>query len=358
MKKNRLFIYLMAIAALFFTSCEKDPIEKPDVPEETSALLILSEGSFNSNNSTLANYNLETGALDRDYFNTVNQRGLGDTANDMLLYGSKVYIVVSGSNIVEVMNAKTGKSLKTITIQGTPRNAAAYNGKVYVTSFDDKVTRIDTLSLVAEASTTVGRDPEGICVANNKIYVANSGGLDYATGNFDSTVSVIDVNSFKEEKKIEVGKNPYQVFADSQGDIYVSTRTIYHGWTPIASSTLKKISGLTYEVETISGMEPSRFTIVDDKAYIIIDDYVNAKVAEFDCLKEKVVVENLIPADMGIATPYCISVDKFSGDVFLTLTNSDYSSTPGNMYCLDKDGKFKYKLTGVGVNPTVVIFVI
>ncbi len=355
MKKNRLFIYLMALAALFFTSCEKDPIEKPDVPEETSALLILSEGSFNSNNSTLANYNLETGALDRDYFNTVNQRGLGDTGNDMLLYGSKVYIVVSGSNIVEVINAKTGKSLKTITIQGTPRNAAAYNGKVYVTSFDDKVTRIDTLSLIAEASITVGRDPEGICVANNKIYVANSGGLDYATGNFDSTVSVIDVNSFKEEKKIEVGKNPYQVFADSQGDIYVSTRAIYDGWTQIASSTLKKISGLTYEVETISGMDPSKFTIVNDKAYIVINDYTKAIVSVYDCVNEKVLVENLVPANLEMGTPYYVSVDNASGDLFIT-DPLDYK-IPGNVHCLDKDGNLKYSLKGVGVNPTVVIFV-
>jgi hypothetical protein len=61
-----------------------------------------------------------------------------------------------------------------------------------------------------------------------KIYVANSGGLDFQDANYDHTVSVIDLNSFEEIEQIEVGLNPYQVFADSQGDVYVKrSRKLY-----------------------------------------------------------------------------------------------------------------------------------
>ncbi len=72
------------------------------------------------------------------------------------------------------MKTSTGESKQ-------PRYAAAYGGKVYVTSYDDTVTRIDTATLAIDGSVKVGRDPDGICINNNKIYVANSGGLDFAT---------------------------------------------------------------------------------------------------------------------------------------------------------------------------------
>lgn len=354
MKKNRLFIYLMAVAAIFFTSCEKDPIEKPDVPEETSALLILSEGSFNSNNSTLANYNLETGALDRDYFNTVNQRGLGDTGNDMLLYGSKVYIVVNVSSTLEIINAKTGKSLRQISMKNggiakQPRRIVGHNGKVYVTSYDDTVVRIDTITYEIESTVSVGMDPEGLCVANNKLYVANSGGL----SGFDNKISVVNLDSFKEEFKIEVVVNPMNIGSDSEGDVYVGSIGNYADVMP----SFQRINAISGAVEKISGVPlPSRFVISDDKAYIINGSWGNPyKLMVYDCKTEKVIADNFITDGTNIDKYiYSVSVDKTSGDVFLTET--DYI-VPGNMYCFDKDGKLKYKLTGVGMNPTVVTFV-
>lgn len=35
---------------------------------------------------------------------------------------------------------------------------------VYVTSYDDTVTRIDTATLAIDGSVEVGRDPDGICI--------------------------------------------------------------------------------------------------------------------------------------------------------------------------------------------------
>ncbi len=361
MKKNLLFILLFA--ATLFTACEPESIiDETELPaKEAKRLIILSEGAFNANNSSLAMYDFSTQKLDNKFFQTANNRGLGDTANDMVKYGSKIYIVVNVSSIVEVVDARTGKSLKQIPMKTTdnkakqPRYAAAYGGKVYVTSFDDTVTRIDTTLLTIDGSVQVGRDPEGICIKNNKIYVANSGGLDFATGNFDSTVSVIDLNTFKEEKKIEVGKNPYQVFADSQGDVYVSTRSIYEGWNEIEKASLKKISSSTGKVETIAAISPNKFTIVNDKAYVLANNFTKAIVTVYDCLNEKVITDNLLPADVAIAIPYSITVDAFNEDIYLTDAVS-YDGTFGNVVCFDKTGKLKFMIKGVGANPNNVAF--
>ena len=358
MKKN--FLLLFALVALFFASCSDsdNPIDKDKTKNEIeNSLLILSQGSFNGNNSSLALYNFDNDELDDDFFNTTNERGLGDTGNDMIRHGDKIYIVVNASSTVEVISALNGKSLKQINfkndagIASQPRFAVAHADKVYVTSFDNTVSRIDTTSLSVDAIIEVGRNPEGIVATNNKLYVANSGGLDF--GNPDNTVSVIDIATFKEEKKIEVDENPFLIYADSQGDIYVTTRDVYDAdFNWVAGSSLQRIKANSHEVETIEGINPSgEFTIVNDKAYIVINDYVDTQVAVYDCISEKLITENFITDGTSFGAPFSVSVDTASGDLFLTET--DYT-TPGNVYCFGKDGKQKYKLEAVGISPYVV----
>lgn len=358
MKKKNVFI-LVLLAALFAACSDSDdlidPTELP--PSETQKILVLCEGNMDRNNSTLAFYDLKSKTMKLDYFYTVNKRGLGDTANDMIKYGSKIYIIVNVSSTIEVIDAATGKSLKQIEMKTAdnkpkqPRYAAAYGGKVYVTSFDDTVTRIDTVSLKIDGSVKVGRDPEGICIStkNRKIYVANSGGLDFPA--YDKTVSVIDLNSFEEIKQIEVGLNPYQVFADSQGDVYVNVRGNYGDIAP----SFKKIkpSKDSYEVSTLTGVSVSEFTIVNDKAYILYNESgKESKVKVFDCKTEEVVTENFVTDGTSILNGYKITADAYSGDVYVT--TSDYT-TSGNVLCFDNKGKCKFTLSSVGIGPNKVI---
>lgn len=348
------------LAALFITACSDDdnPIDNENPSEE--GILILTEGAMGQNNSTLARYDLIEKKLDKDYFYSVNKRGLGDTGNDMLLYGSKIYIVVNGSSTIEVMEAATGKSIRQIpmkTKDGSgkqPRRIASHDGKVYVTSFDDTVTRIDTTSLAinVDGSVAVGFDPEGIVIKNNKIYVANSGGLSFQSDEYDygTTVSVIDVEEFKVEKTIEVGKNPVNLGADSQGDIYVSLIGVYGEEAP----SFKRIDRETGEVVTIAEVtSPDRFVISNNKAYIISGEYgAPYKVLVYDCIEEKLISDNFIRDNTEISNAiYNIAVN---GSDELFIMESDYV-TPGTVYCFNRDGKLQYKIPAVGINPTAVI---
>jgi len=72
---------------------------------ETAGMYILCEGLFNMNNSTLSYYDFNksemlsfqdsdkkgTDKTSYDYFKMANGRKLGDTANDLQRYGSKLY---------------------------------------------------------------------------------------------------------------------------------------------------------------------------------------------------------------------------------------------------------------------------
>lgn len=355
---KKLLLFILPFAAAFFTACTPESIiDETELPaKEAKRILILSEGFLGDNGASLSHYDFENQALTKYYFIAVNQRRLGDTANDAIRYGAKIYIVVNSSSTVEVMDASTGKSLKQIPMKTAgnpakqPRYAAAYGGKVYVTSHDDTVTRIDTTTLSIDGSVQVGPDPEGICIANNNIYVANSGGMNFP--NFDNTVSVIDLKSFTETKKIEVGLNPKRVCADKEGDVYVYS-VGNHTTVP---ATFQKITpkGEVAAFDEVTNIMD--FTLSSDKAFIYYKDYATSEtvVSVFDCLSDKLLTGKLI-ADKSIAIPYSITVDPFNGDIYLT-DAVEYVKIWGNVYCYDKTGKRKFTLENLGYLPNKVLF--
>ena len=210
LKTSRLPLYaLLAASLILFTACPGPEPPEPPVPVDTHAdgLYILNEGTFQHNNSTITYYNFETGAITEDIFLEANHRGLGDTGNDLQRYGSKLYAVVNNSNRLEVMNFEDAKSIKSINLDGKqPRYICFYGSKAYVSCFDGDVVRIDTATLEVDGTVRCGRNPEGICVCNHKLYVANSGGLD--NPNYDNTVSVIDPTTFTVTNTVTVGINP------------------------------------------------------------------------------------------------------------------------------------------------------
>lgn len=74
--------------------------------------LILNEGSWGGNNSEISLYNTATGSISNNHFSNNNGRGLGNVAQDAIIYGSKLYIAVSFSNTIEAMKLKDGSSTR------------------------------------------------------------------------------------------------------------------------------------------------------------------------------------------------------------------------------------------------------
>lgn len=360
---NRKFYMLLCVTTsiVIFSSCDdmEDKLREPDTlpVAEPTKLFVLSEGLFNMNNSTLAMYNLLTGETNTDYFLSVNHRGLGDTANDMGLYGSKLYVVVNVSSQIEILDANTGQSLKQIPmfnekgIARLPRYIDFHGGKAYVCSFDGSVVKIDTTSMEIENQVMCGKNPDGICITNDKIYISNSGGLNYP--DYDNTISVVDITNFTEIKKITVGVNPYQLHADSQGDVYVITRGSYG----IEPYRFQKISSVTDEVtRNFDDLPALNFTIHNDTAYIYNYDYGTQEswIKVFDCRQEKIISENFISDGTVLNTPFGIEVNPSNGDVYVMDAGSFIAW--GDVLCFDRLGKLKFRLKEIGLNPNKLIF--
>ena len=80
----------------------------------TDKCYVLNSGDWKSANSSLTMYDVATGVAEQGYFESQNNRRLGNTANDIVVYGSKMYIAVSGESTIEVasLDAKTIKQIE------------------------------------------------------------------------------------------------------------------------------------------------------------------------------------------------------------------------------------------------------
>ena len=349
-------------------ACDPEPVllEPSQViaDGDHTGIFVLSEGLFNQNNSTLSWIDFSTGLPDSwnastgisfDTFEKVNGRRLGDTANDMILHGNKIYIAVSESSTIEILDASTCRSIGQIKIQrngvpSEPRRLAAHGRYVYACCFDGTLQRIDTLLLKTVETIRVGRNPDGICYVDGKLYVSNSGGLDF--DNPDSTVSVIDLDSFAEIKRINVRSNPGSIYADATG-VYVVSRGIFDYGTMDYDSRLHRIDTQTNEVTDTYDIPILNMDIVDGKAWFY--GYgAGGTIQILDLATGTIIDSDFITDGTRVECPYSIKVEPVTRKVYVC-DAKDYV-TPGSLFCFSPDGHMLYRVPGIGINPNTVAF--
>jgi Uncharacterized conserved protein len=351
MQQIKLFFLFLAVAgSCVLTSCTKDET----TVVTNGSVYVLNQGTMNYNNSTVTSYDIDKATSTIDWYKAQNGVGLGDTGNDMAVYGGKIYIVVNVSSVVTVTDLN-GKLLKTISFQNgssarQPRCVAFNKNKAYVCSFDGSVARIDTTSLSIEAYATAGENPDGICVANNNLYVSNSGGMNYMTGNFATTVSVINISSFTETQKITVNMNPFTIHTGDDGNVYV----LSHGNYKTIGSEIQMINPQTNTVaKTYANSSAVDFALKGSKIYFCNYGSSDSAVKVMDVSTGA--ITNFIADGTTITTVSGIAVNQANGDVYVASSATDYVSN-GTVYCFDSAGKKKFMFTS-GVNPWKIVFV-
>jgi hypothetical protein len=361
MTTKRLFDYLFAtLGILALNSCEKDD-KVQETPEVSTGVYVLNQGKQNSNNASLSYYDFQNKTATTDIFASQNKRGLGDIGQDIIKYGSKIYIALTGSSIVEVINAKTGVSIKSISMVDangnatTPQTLTSANGKVFVVLYSGSVARLDTTSLSVDKTLAVGANPDKSIIVNNKLYVANTGGV--ATVK-DSTVSVIQLPDFTETTRIKVNLNPAGgIGADSDGNVYIQS---YGNYSNIPGK-FQRIEAGTNKVTDIN-LSMQGFTIAGNYAYYFnyetdpvtwLAKDGSATVGVYDLKNQKTTNTNIINSSSVQKTPYGIGINPLNGDVYVGTT--DYVNS-GKAYCFGSDGTLKYSFS-TGVNPYKFLFI-
>lgn len=323
-------------------------------PQYTSVqgFYLLNEGNKDSNKATLDYYNFRTGRYTRNIFGFANPnvpKEMGDVGNDLGIYGSKLYAVINCSNKIDVMDKNTVKLIGQIDIPNC-RFIKFYEGYAYVTSYAGPVVinpnyeqigyvaKVDTTTLKVVDKCFVGFQPDELDIINGKIYVANSGG--YMVPNYENTVSVIDIDTFTEEKRIEIDINLQCCRADKHGNLWISSRGDYYEnhsrlfvYDTRHERLLKtfdtSVSSMWLDGDSlyVIGVQFSYVTMQNEVSYALINTSTLEKVSN-----------NFITdgTDKEITMPYSVAVNPITKEIYVT-DAKDYVS-PGRLYCFSPEG--------------------
>lgn len=337
--KSIKLVFILALSILLLANgCKKSESITSEIPT-LKGVYVLNEGNFGRNNSTLSYFVPDSDRVYEDVFSLVNGRELGDTGNDIVISGNRAFVVVNNSDKIEVIEAKTHKSLGTILVPGaSPYKIALLGGKGYVTNlYRNAVTVIDAIANSVLIDTIkVGSNPTGIFAFNNKIYVANSG------FGYSRTVSVIDAGTNKVIKTINVGDGPDAFAIDQIGLLWVLCYGSYGDWQDPNDDTDGKLFAIDLNTDVavdsiVVGGHPSRLVIYGDFAYTIKEGNIvriNLKTKN---------IEQFIQGNF-----YSLALDPVNKLLYCA-DAKDYVQK-GEVYIYDLSGKFIKKFQ-VGVIP-------
>jgi DNA-binding beta-propeller fold protein YncE len=374
-QRKTYFPFLLACTfVLLLGSCRQDIVIWPseqdwvgEVMDDTPirGFYLLNEGTYPTNNSSLDFYDYTSATYTHNIYSATNPSavmGLGDIGNSLKIHGSRLWAVINGSNKVEVMEATSARRIGQVDI-ANPRHICFHQGYAYVTSFAGPmvsellyeqlglVVKIDTATLEKVDTCIVGYQPEGLDIVGDKIYVANSGG--YLYPNYDNTISVISLESFREEKRISVAPNLKQVIADASGKLWVSSLGNYFD----QSSSLFCIS----EVDETPIVQPVLLnpgqslpvfdmTLVGDSLYVLSNDFsyvteahphtyaiVNTRTASV--ASSHFIVDG---THQDIIAPYAVAVHPTTRDIIIADARNYMG--PGTLFYYSPEGILKWKV--------------
>ncbi len=371
--KNLLFkSALLALLSIVFVSCsddEKDPNYWTPPLSTTKGAFILNNGNWGQDDASIAYYDKETGECSAaNVFESMNGgKILGDLGQAMLIIDNKMYIAVSGSGIIYVTDLNCTVKKEIVSMNGNeprePRAFAAYGNYVYVTYYDGYLARINRRTLeLGKKLIEVGPNPEELKIANGKIYVACSGGM---LPEYNNTVAVVDIASFKKTKDIEVVLNPAKIEADRAGNIYVISNGNY-GFVPTQPFIDNQLSVIDSRADTVSttlgNASYMRISPDGDKLYVINSTYSSSKFESriYDCVNKEFIADSFVNDDVqfkGMVT--ALNIDPENEDIYISSSMYGFAENVVDIIIGEGEdkGKLKNRFETGGANPWGVYFV-
>lgn len=355
--KKYFSLMLIAASALGLVGCsnnDEPDTPNPDVPAKAEGAFILNQGNYGKQiegSLTLIDYASSTAS--QQLFQKANGRSLGSTPQGAVLYGGKIYLGIYESNVIEIVDRNTFKSVKQISLSNaegqSPRSLVAKDGKVYVSMFNGYVSRLDTVTLSIDKTVKVGPNPDIIAIRGNYLYVPNSDGMNWQSG-YGTTASKINLASFTVEKTFTVGLNPTE-FVSNGTDLFLLCKGNYND----VKSKIYRLDGsdnsTEVDVATLMAIKNGNLYYINapwgapEITYTTLDIATGTK-------------KNMI-ADNGVDSPAGLGVDPVNGNIIVTSYSMDngYASytTDGYAKVYDQAGTL-LKRYDVGVGPCVIFF--
>ena len=371
MKKYLLGLAVLLMGTAVMTSCSDDN----DGPEtylqeySTGAYVVNSGNMYNKIESSLTAIDYASSTATQNVFKAANGRSLGDTANDGIVYGNKIYLAVDKENTIEVIDKTTKKSIKQINTTellgkaegADPRHIIADGGKVYFTTYGGYVAAVDTTDFALQKKWQVGSYPEGLVIGKGNLYVANS---NYGAGGGNISCINLD-NDNVETKNIEGVNNPTSIYY-AAGLLYVLDNQYYDAsfnaygenslrTVEFAQGTSQKVADGNYAACVTTGAATTARTSVEKvRPHFFVLNAPYGGTPSVSVFVAGITQPQPMTLSEMPVSPCGIFADPLNGHIFVLsyrLGDSGYADYNGNGYVVEYDSagqKLHEYETGVG----------
>lgn len=359
-----LYEVLLVVAGLLAVdSCSMEPADDaPEPPSEetsTDKLLVLCEGLWGMDNSTISC--LDKGTVTNGWFKQNNPgMHLGDTGNDIIqVNDTMIAVSVNWSNIIQYVYPDGRAIAATEDIPNNRKLATDGQRYLYCTSYADKgyVAKVDLVTKKIVATCPTGYEPEGVAYYDGRLYVANTGGYSFQEKDhgYESTVSVIDAETMTELRRIDTGCiNLYGQMSQCGEFLCINSAGDYYDEKP--KTIVLDMSTESFKVydfpATYNCVYGNRFYLIGSEySYNSQEGYVYT-VHSID-LPSMHETEGLGAYHFAVETieqmqsPYGIYISPYTGHLFVT--DARGYATNGYLYEFvpDEEKTIKYNLKGL-----------
>ena len=361
--KHLRFLLLLVMPAMLLTACsdedENNDQGTPMPPAQETAVqcYVINQGNMYDNISGSLDFISASGEYHSGVFKGTNGVSLGDGPQRGIVYGTKVYIPMNGSNCVWVIDKTSCRTLKQIKTNSSEAVCAA-EGYVFVSNNDGYVSRIDTTTFSVTDHVAVGPNPAQMVAVGKYVYVSISDGYNsnnqYANG---FKVAKIDAESCEVTSQIAVGMNPGPLCADNQGNVYVVARGNYGDIAPAVWKIHTNDAAFYFCEGSDVACNGSTLYVLNNYTNWYANPVVSILTyAAYDVTDGSCITDKLLEGQPQPEAPTFIRVNPRDGNVYMGSNASSYDYTsPGYLYRYDADGKFVAKYNA-GVAPCSIIF--
>lgn len=386
MKKLFYFAAIALMTSLAFTACSDDDPEgdiDPPTPAPTDSTsndstsgaesarpraYVINQGNYYGGvNGSIGLFDIDSLAYTDDYFYAVNGQSLGDSPQGAILYGSKIYVPMYGSDLLWVLNASTLEVVASVATND-PEGVTGAGGYVFVTNNDGYVSQIDTASYQVVNHVEVGPNPANITTYGNYVYASISDGYNYSNSYADGRrVAVIDAQTGEVTDTIGVGMNPGQIVADSNGNLFVLNRGDYYTVMPtisvISAATNQVVHTIDFPLTVASGTTPGAVIATDDVNLYILSYYadyytgnVTSTLSTFSAYSGTFISTNILGDDAEIGSPVSIDIDNSNGNIYICSdVNANGYAETGRLHIFNAAGE-RVTSVSTGIHPCGVVF--
>ena len=374
------FLATLLVAALSFASCikEETPRLTPSATSLGEGAFVLNQGNQNSKiEGSYSFYDWKENVVHNRVFSTINGRSLGEAPQDGVVYGSKLYVSLWGSNAVQVIDAKSNKLIRTISTE-QPQGLVAHGGHVYVANNTGQVSKIDTLDLQVKQQVEVGPNPVDVVVRDGKLYVSISDGYNYEKGYVNGKrLSKVNLANFHKEGEVLLqttpteggngengqnqtvveGVNPTQMVLAEDGNIFVVCVGDYAQIPARVWKVSKDDKTSVFAAGNIIATRRNELHVIKKMV-----DWNTGKVSMtwkvYDTQSGKVVAENFAKDNWPL-DPIAMNVHPRTGLVLVTshsvLDVKSKFTSEGYLYTYTEKGDLLNRQT-VGIEPYAIVF--